>query len=132
MSVLFQKDYTFTGTNQTIVTTTELAVQTSNPVPIAFTTAKVPVKGTISVTPGTGTTQLTLRLYRAATIVGQVAFAVLNYTVVAGNSYIIPFEQPDTVSGLGTVQYTASVQQTGATANGTVFVVTLEVEVLSG
>lgn len=132
MSILSQKDVTTTNTPQTVTTTSELGVQTSNTVPLEFGSAKVSIRGLINLLVGTGTTSLTMKLYRSAAGVTQTLLQSITFTVTAGNTVTVEGEITDSVIGFGTVQYVMSITQNAATGNGTVNLCSLAVEVLSG
>lgn len=111
-----------------IVTTTETAVMST---PALFSGQQTPVYvgGSFRFTPGTGATAVTLRIRQGANAVGaQNPVGTVLYTspalnVVAGNPISVPLDMLDAtgvINGAPGTPYTVSLQQTAATANGSV------------
>lgn len=120
---MFMRQFNVSNTNnQTIVTTTELAVgtltigSTNGPsVPVSF-------NAIIEATSGTGTTALRIRIRRGTDITGTVVVDSTPETALggAGNAAQYVLEGSDVPGDVGGQAYTLTIQQTGATANGTV------------
>lgn len=77
------------------------------------------VYGVVNVTSGTLTTALVIRV-RQNSLTGSVVGAAQTITTTATNSVSIPFHVLDTATLTGPINYVVTVQQTGASANGTV------------
>lgn len=133
-AVLFQKDATSISAPVALVTTAETVVVLGAKLPIEYTTCKCLVKSWCTMTPGTNTTAITLKLYRGTTAAGtQIGSSIAlagNFTV--GSPCNFDFEATDLLANAGEAQYCMTVTQTGASANGSVTQAVLETEVLSG
>lgn len=113
---------------ETILATTP--VNNINPA----TATKVVLRGTVNLVAGTGTTAIVLKIYRGAAISGPNLLATLTLTLAAAANGSLPFSIEDTVAWLASPanggQYCISLTQTGGTANGTINLGDLQVEVL--
>jgi hypothetical protein len=110
----------------TLTTTAETAALTSAAVPFNAPGGQgLFVSGIVTGATGTGTTSVQTRVYRGATISGTL-LATLQETNAAG-FYQAGFQVLDSAPGANPV-YTVSVQQVGATGNGTVTYVNMAVE----
>lgn len=111
---------TFT-TDVTITTTTEKVLVSSGPVTCPRQTCNIVVMGWAQVTTGTNTTGLT-PLFRRGTAIGNTALGEANVEQVksaAGNTEpVFFFAQEDRVD-VATVEYSFTVKQTAASADGT-------------
>lgn len=112
-------------TSQTITTTTEKALLVTTPMNDGIPGAMQPIRiaGTVNITPGTGTTAVVIRVRQGNGITGTVVGSALTHTVTAGNAIQLAYSAEDTSSWLtqaGGGSYSVTVQQTGASGNGTV------------
>lgn len=102
----------------TVTTTTETVVGST---PSNFEVAPYGsniVSGTINFTAGTGTTAVVLRVRQGNTTSGTLIAPAQTITLAAAASANIPFEVEDLAPVAGNT-YCVTVQQTGATGNGT-------------
>lgn len=88
------------------------------------------INGVVNVTAGTGTTAVTIRVRAGSGITGTVIGNAVVHTLAAAAVANIPFETLDNSAGalVGTVTYSVTVQQTGASGNGTVNQATIMLE----
>lgn len=104
---------------QTITTTTELDCGTvstqTNP-----SGENVVICGTINVTAGAGTTAVVTRVRRGEGITGTVVGIAASHTLAAAAVGTVAFEAVDTAVPNDNQVYSITIQQTGATGNGTV------------
>lgn len=104
-----------------VPTTTETVVVTMT----AFTENQpqgqgIQFDGNINMTVGTAGTAVTVRVRRGVDTTGTLIGVAQAQTVAAGNTVNIPIAELDTVVVQQNVTYVVTVQQTAATANGTV------------
>ena len=109
-----------TVTNATVVTTTETVVQLSPGFSTTYDGDAVMMTGTIDFTTGTGTTAVTVRCRRGNGITGTQVGVSEADTLAAGVSSPIGFDFVDFPGAVAGQQYSITIQQTGATANGAV------------
>jgi hypothetical protein len=106
---------------QTVTTTTELAVAQLNPYQVENPGGTgVELAGEIAGTAGTGTTAVVARIRQGNGITGTVVGNPITVSVTAGNTYEINPTVEDVNNLLGDIGYSLTIQQTGATANGSV------------
>lgn len=106
---------------QTVVTTTELVIGTVT-VLTGVGSAGVWFSGDVQITPGAGTTALTFRL-RQTNLTGAIVDNTAAVPVTASVATQVPFNLYDLTNApeqAGGQLYVLTVQQTGATGNGTV------------
>lgn len=105
---------TGTGLVETVVATLPVPPLADNPL-----ITGVIVDGVVNYTPGTGTTQVTVRVRRGTTIAGALVGVAQVHALVAGNPGGIPFSALDLAPVPGG-SYCVTVQQTAgpATAAG--------------
>jgi hypothetical protein len=134
MADLVEKDVSTATGNVTITTTTEKVAITSPAVRVPLQTARVLVKGWAQVTTGADTTALTPRLRKGDAITGTLLGEANAEAVkaAAGSTEAVQCWAIDTVSNVDSVQYSFTVQQTGASADGTIVQSGIDVEVLNG
>jgi hypothetical protein len=134
MPEILEKDATYQTANVTLPTTTEVLVVASPVIPVPFATVRTYVHAWVALQPGTGTTFYNLRLKRGGDGTGTVIGEILGQNVLsaAGSTEHADIYALDTVAGADRVQYSLTVQQAGATGNGTVLTSCIEVEVLNG
>jgi hypothetical protein len=133
-AVMFCKDAQATAAAVPVVTTAETLVVPGNALSLQATSGKAVVKGFLTLTVGTGTTAVTVRLYRgtttAGTLIGSAIAQAGNFT--AGSPAAFSVQATDVLSNVGGAQYCMSVQQTGASGNGSVTTAMIDTEILSG
>jgi hypothetical protein len=134
MPELEEKAVNYSGTNVTVTTTTETLIISSGPVKVARQTCLVLVKAWAQLVTGTGTTAVTPVLHRGVTITGPVVGEANPETLKAAAGGLEPFmvQAIEERSNVDTVEYSLSLTQTDATANGLVGVAMIEVEILGG
>jgi hypothetical protein len=116
----------------TVTTTTETVLATVSGVSTDGPGQRVRVTGWAQVTPGTGTTSLTLRIRRGVDATGALvgeANAVAA-AVAAGSAREIDLEAIDVLGDVAGQSYVLTIQQTAATANGTVLQSQIRAEIL--
>lgn len=134
-AVLFSEDVQIGATPITITTTTETIVATSVALSLPSGNGKAIIRGNITLTVGTGTTSVTLSIYRgiaisAGNLVGTQTPLAGSFT--AGSSNVFGIEFVDVLSNVGGAQYCLSIKQTGASGNGTVVAALIDTKLLSG
>ena len=103
----------------TITTTTELVVVTSNGINTGAPGARVMIRAYLNVTTGLGTTGLTVRVRRGTGITGTVVGTAEILTAAASTQYLLALTAVDSPGEVAQQQYVVTVQQAGATGNGT-------------
>lgn len=121
-------------TATTLVTTAETIAATSSAVAESEAGAAaqgVKVSGVLNVTAGTGTTAVTVRVRAGTTLSGALIGNAVVHTLAAAALANIPFEAIDPTLIQAGAQYVVTVQQTAATANGSVNQATISTEPIS-
>lgn len=116
----------------TLTTTTETIIATSSVIHTGDQHGSAIISGYLNITAGTGTTAVQIRIRQGATLAGPLVGVADTHTLAAGASASIPYGNEDTSGYVQTVyggQYCVTVQQVGATANGSVNDGTLKVEI---
>lgn len=134
-AVLFSEDVQTGGTPITITTTTETIVATSVALSLPSGNGKGVIRGRVTLTPGTGTTGVTLSIYRGTAInAGNLVGAQnpIAGTFTAGSTAVFDVEFTDLLSMVGGAQYCLTVKQTGASGNGTAVQALIDTKLLSG
>lgn len=133
-AVLFAKDVTSAAVPTAVVTTAETLAALSASLTVLQNTGKAAVKGFLTLTIGTNTTAVTVRLYRGTTSAGTLVSTAIAQAgnFVAGSPAQFVVACTDVLTNVGTAQYCMTVQQTGASANGSITTAVIETEVLSG
>lgn len=121
----------------TLTTTAETAAITVTSPPAGataqagFSPTKVMLQGYVNVTAGTGTTSVQIRVKTGSGTGGAQLHAATpdTHTLAAGASASIPFFEVDEsfFAGANGMTYTVTVQQVGASGNGTVNAGTIEI-----
>lgn len=124
----------YSASDVTLVTTAETSVISCPAVSVPFQTARVIVKGWGIVTTGTDTTTLTVRVRRGTTATGTNLSAADATTIysAAGSTQMVEVYVVDTVANANKVQYNWTIEQAGASANGTVLQAWIECDVING
>lgn len=102
-----------------IPTTTETVLATSPPLSADGQSQSVALEAVAGFTAGTGTTSVTVRIRRGTGITGAVVASAAGITVAAGNLVSVPIIGVDSPGEVADQQYVVTVQQAGASANGT-------------
>jgi len=133
-AVLFSEDAQSIAANVSVVTTAETLVIVGNALSLQAPNGKAVVSGWLTITVGTGTTAVTLALYRgttsAGTLLGTKIAQAGNFT--AGSPAAFSVKAVDVLSNVGGAQYCMTVTQTGASGNGSVTQALIDTKVLSG
>jgi hypothetical protein len=134
MPELQEKAVNYSAANVTITTTTETAVVSSGRVPTPRHTCLVLVKAWCVLTNGTGTTAVTARIRRGTNTSGTLVSEANAEQIktAAGSTEPYTVMATEERAGQESVEYTLTIQQTAATANGTVVAAAIEVEILGG
>jgi len=105
----------------TLVTTAETNILSTGFVTIPYETGKFYISGMLYITTGTGVTGVQVRCRRNVNA-ENVVLGVAAQTIVAGASttLVVPFDFTDPIPDNRPCQYTVTVQQVGATGNGSV------------
>lgn len=103
-----------------VVTTTETVALVTPGVSTTFASDTIEIEGKINLTAGTGTTAAVFRCRRGNGITGTVVGVAETDTLAAAASETHPFEFTDNPGDVAGQVYSLTVQQTAATANGTV------------
>lgn len=109
-------------TDATVTTTTEtVAVTISNVTPPRAGVTGV-IRGFVEITTGTGTTALTVRVRRGTDTTGAVVGEGNpgQVQVAAGSTEVVDIAVEDALGDVNNASYVVTVQQTGATGNGSI------------
>lgn len=122
-----------TASSVPLVTTAETVAVTISPA-VAITAPSgegVAIQGSVNVTAGTGTTAIQVRVRQGTSTSGTLVGQAVTHTLAAGATASVPVDQQDSSASAlaGTAdQWIVTVQQTGASANGTVNSATITAE----
>jgi hypothetical protein len=118
----------------TVTTTTETVAVISGPVKVPAHTCLVHIRAWCQLTLGTATTAVTPRIRRGSGITGTVLGDAVAEAIktAAGSTEPFVLEVMERRSNEDTVEYAFTVQQTGATGNGTVAQAGIAVTIMSG
>lgn len=134
MSEVLEKQVKYSSANIAVSTTDEVGLMGSGDVPVGVQTCLVHIRAWCQMTSGTGTTGITARLRRGEAgnnvVVGEANGVTLAAT--AGGNEQVVVEAVERRENVGSVSYDFSVQQAGATGNGTFLQGLIEVEILTG
>lgn len=103
-----------------VVTTTETVALVTPPVSTTFGSDAIEIEGMVNLTAGTGTTAAVLRIRRGNGITGTVVRAADTDTIAAGSSESFLVQGVDTPGDVAGQVYSITIQQTAASANGTI------------
>jgi hypothetical protein len=133
MPEVLEKVVQHSTSDVTVTTTSETVAITSGPVMVPAETCLVHIRAWCQMIAGTGTTAITPRIRRGSTtsgtLVGEGNALVATVSASAANTIMI--EATEWRQQQNQVEYCLTVQQTAATANGTVQQAVIEVEILS-
>jgi hypothetical protein len=121
MGVRWASQVTTTIVNATLVTTAETVVATTGPINLLIDAALVALYWLVFVTTGAGTGQLTYRIRRGTTTAGTLVNALAwQDAAAASTAYVRGGCYVDSPGSVAEQVYSLTMQQTGATGNGTV------------
>jgi hypothetical protein len=134
MAEVLEKQVAYSATDVPVTTTDETLIISSGPVKVPSQTCLVHVRAWAQHSTGTGTTHVTTRIRRGASVSGTLVGEANAEAVKATAPALEPFsiEVTERRSNEDTVEYSLTLQQTNATGNGAVAQATIEVEILSG
>lgn len=133
-AVLFADDISAIPVAVPVVTGAETLVQVGAALPMQANTGKAYIRAWLAMTVGTGTTGITVRIYRGTSAAGVLLGPMITQvgTFTAGQVATFTAEATDLLASVGAAQYCVTVQQTGAGGNGNVTACTIETRILSG
>lgn len=132
MSQVFAGDAVNNPGPTTVTGTVSTPAVTSNFLNPPFGNAKAFVSGTVSLTSGTGTTAVTIRIVRNPNAENIVVAAITGVQVTAGNTLQLGIQAADAIPDGRAVQYQVNVQQTLASGNGTINFASIGTLLISG
>lgn len=132
MSQVFGGDSVTNNANVTVTGTTETVIVTGNFVNPPFGNAKGMAWGSVAVQAGTGCTAMICRIRRNPNGENVAVGNSGNVTVTAGNAYAMAVTGSDPIPDGRPVQYALTLQQVGASGNGTTFASNLCALLISG
>jgi len=134
MPEVTEKQVNYSAANVTVTTTTETVAVSSGPVKVPTQTCLVHIRAWAVLTLGIGTTAVTPRIRRGTSTGGTLVSEGNSEAIktAAGSSEPFHMEVTERRSNEESVEYSLTLQQTGATANGTVLEASIEVEILNG
>lgn len=118
-----------TITDVPVVTTNETVALVSVGVSQSVDGESVTIEGSVRLLTGTGTTAVTLRVREGNGITGTVVGETIPLTVGAAINQPIPFGFTYNPASIANMLYSVTVQQTAASANGTVTSASMAVSV---
>lgn len=133
-AAIFSADFQSIVSAITLTTTTETLAAVGFALSLPSGNGKAVVKLYASVTAGTSTTALVLKVYRGAVIAGSPIATFTNSIPAASGSptYNFCLATSDVLAMATQAQYCFSVTQTAAGANGSITAASIETELLSG
>jgi hypothetical protein len=120
MGVRFAGSGSSTLVNTNIVTTAETTLLTSPLLTLALDFEQLLIFWEFVVLAGTSTTSFSYRMRRGSGTGGTSIAGGINVNVTAGNNILQAGCVVDTPGAVGPIQYSVTLSQIGATANGTV------------
>lgn len=120
MSDIREAGYGRATADTTIVTTTEVVTVTSEPVKVPRATMRALIVAYINVDSGAGTTAVTPRIRSGSAITGTVRSEEIAQETTAAEAHEWVVTAEEILGNVDEVVYSATVQQTGASGNGTV------------
>jgi hypothetical protein len=118
---------TSTITDVPVVTTNETVAMVSDSVSQSIDGERVSVDGRVGLLTGTNTTAVTVRVREGNGITGTIIGETLPYTIGAAVDVQIPYGFTYNPASIAGMVYSVTVQQTAASANGTVKSVSMAV-----
>lgn len=133
-AVLFGIDFQSIPAPIALTTTAETLAAVGFAISLPSGNGKAVIKLYASITAGTSTTAIVLKVYRGAIVAGS-PIATFTNTIPAaagGPSYNFSHAVSDVLQSATQAQYCFSVTQTAAAANGSIVAASIETELLSG
>ena len=134
MPEVLEKAVNSSAANVTVTTTTETVAISSGRVPIPVATCRAVIRAWCQLTLGTATTTVTPRIRRGTAItdplIGEANAEQIK--TAAGSTEPFDLRTGESLQDRESVEYSFTVQQAAATANGTVLQADIEVEILNG
>ena len=134
MADIYEKEVVYQSADVNIPTTTETVVVSSGPVRAPVPTFRAHVQAWFQIATGAGTTGFTPRIRRgtatSGTLVGQAISMII--VAAAGSQEMQFIDVVEERAGEASVEYSLTVEQGGATGNGTVLQAAISVEILGG
>lgn len=132
MSSVLQKQVGSAAAAVTLTTTTETLVAYSNRVELTLPTVRSIIKGWANVTQGGSTTALVARIRRGNGIAGAIVATATIFVTAANSPIEINVQFAEQLVNAEFADYSLTLQQTGAVANGTANLAQIEVETING
>jgi hypothetical protein len=132
MSQQFGEDAVQNTNPVTLTTTTETAGVTGNFLNPPFNTCKGVVQACVVISTGTGVTSVSVRVRRNPNAENLIVANFVNLPAAASSIVIFPVLATDAIPDGRPVQYQVTVQQNGATGNGTLSFSSIAAELISG
>lgn len=134
MAVVLSEDVQVATAPIDVVTITETLAVVGFPLSLPGGNAKAVIRGWIDLTVGTAATAVTLAIYSGPAIGGRLVGAKTPNAgdFAPGSTAHFEFETVDVLANVGGAQYCMSVQQVGATADGTIAAALIDTTLLSG
>jgi hypothetical protein len=132
MSQVFAGDSVNSTAAITVTTTGETTAITGNFLNPPFGNAKAIVLGQLYLSTGTGTTTVNVRIRRNPNAENLALVGTPNINVTAGNSGLLSVQVADAIPDGRPVQYALTVQQAGATGNGSILEANITTLLISG
>ena len=134
MAELLEKVAATTTTNVAVTTTTETVAISSGPVKVPYATCRVAIKAWCQLTTGTATTTVATRIRRGTAITGTLVGEanVEDVKVAAGLREPFFIMTSEDRANVDSVEYSLTVEQASASADGTIVQASIEVEILNG
>jgi hypothetical protein len=132
MSSIVQKQIGIAALAVTLVTTGETIVAYSGRCEANLPTLRAIIKGWALVTMGAGATGFTMRLRRGNTLGGALVTGGFPVTFAAAAQLDTWLVWAESLSNIEAADYCLTVQQVGASGNGSVLLASIEVELING
>lgn len=132
MSQVFSADSVVNSASTTVTTTAETSLVTGNFLNPPFANAKAVVIASIQIGVGTGTTSVAIRVRRNPSAENAQVALMSSAQITVGSAVSIAIQGVDPIPDGRPVQYAVTVQQAGASGNGTVFVANVAAFLISG
>jgi hypothetical protein len=132
MAKVLEKEAAISSSNIAVVTTAETVAATSPVMNTPRDVGRAVIKAWVILTTGAATTAVTCRIRRGDTATGGQVGEANAETIKAAAGSSEPFYKVgvEDRSGVASIQYSLTVEQTGATGNGTVLQSGIEIEFL--
>ena len=132
MPQVLQKNIGIAAAAVTLVTTSETLVAYSGLTKATTPTLRSIIRGWCQVLAGTNNTGIILRIRRGNGIAGAVVAGGFTETLAAAATLDFNIVFAESLSNIDTMDYSLTVQQVAASANGTVNLASIETEFING